>query len=140
MKRLIIAALLLVLIMPIAGCGTLGKLGGVFGGIFTPNRHNDYAEANLRIKAKEVKYTEQWVIVVNPDTKDPREGIMTEAQYHKFEALQDNVISAEGPVYDDIKEWRATNTRPPSYDGREKTLFAAIDEFIAYVKKEAVKP
>lgn len=134
----------------LTGCGTLGKVFGGIGGIFMPNRANDFAEANLRIKAKETEYTKHWNVVVNPDTLEPREGVMTLAQYRKFQALEDNVIAATKPLYDkdaitgvatgDIAEWRKTNTKPANYEAREKTLFRAIDEFIAYVKKEAVKP
>jgi hypothetical protein len=133
----------------LTGCGTLGKIGGALGGIFTPNRHNDFAEANLRIKAKEQKYTDARLVVVDAEG-NPREGIMTIAQYRKFQALEQNVIDATKPLYfvdpvtgaasGDIAEWRRTNTKPVSYDGHEKTLFLAIDELITYVNKEAVKP
>jgi len=127
------------------GCGTLGKIFGGIGGIFSPNRHNDFAEANLRIKAKEQKYTEARLAVVNADG-NPREGVLTIAQYRKFQALEQNVIDATKTLYvpgppstGDIAEWRRTNTKPADYEAHERTLFAAIDELIAFVNKEAAK-
>jgi|SRR5690349_21761451 len=142
MKKIILVALIG---LSLSGCSFLSR----FGGIFIPNRHNDFAEANLRIKAKEVEYTKHWNMVVNPDTSEPREGVMTLAQYRKFQALEDNVISATKVLYDidpitkqpvgDIAVWRKTNTKPADYEAHEKTLFTAIDEFIKYVKTEAVK-
>lgn len=139
MKRGAIVALTLIAVLMLSGCTLLSRVGGGIGGIFTPNRHNDFAEANLRIKAKEVKYTEQRLAVVDAEG-NPRQGILTAAQYRKFQALEQNVIDATTPVYDDIKEWRRTNTKPVSYPGREKTLFGAIDELIAFVKVETVRP
>lgn len=138
-SRIAALVLLALLSSTVAGCTLLGRIGGGIGSIFTPNRRNDFAEANLRIKAKEAKYTEQRLVVVDADG-NPRQGILTEAQYRKFQAFEQNVIDATGPVYEDILEWRRTNTRPVSYDGHERTLFAAIDELIAFVKREAVKP
>lgn len=123
----------------ITGCAAFGRIGGTLGSIFTPNRHNDFSEANLRIKAKEQKYTEQRLVVVDADGY-PREGVLTAAQYRKFQALEQNVIDATDPTYQDVLTWRKTNTKPADYEAHERTLFAAVDELIAYVKKEAVKP
>ncbi len=147
-----VAALMLIAAMTITlpGCSAFSRITSGIGGIFSPNRHNDFAEANLRIKAREVDYTKHRLFVVDADG-NPREGILTIAQYRKFQALEQNVIDLTKPLYcrgcgqanadtGDIAEWRKTNTKPADYPAHEKTLFAAIDELIAYVKKEAVKP
>lgn len=137
-------ALLLIVLMgatvATARCAEFRRIGGTLGGIFTPNRQNDFAEANLRLKNEiEAPYTKARLVVVDQDGT-PRTGVLTAAQYREFQALEQNVIDATAPVYEDVLEWMRTNTKPASYEAREKTLRAATAKLIAYVNTQAVKP
>jgi len=134
-----VAAVALIAVL-LTGCSVFGSLGKTIGGIFTPNRANDFAEANLRIKTEiEVPYTKARLVVVDVEG-NPRIGVLTAAQYREFQALEQNVIDATAPVHADILEWMRTNTKPAGYEAKEKTLRAAASKLIAFVNTEAVKP
>ena len=137
-RSLAAVALLSFLMLPIGGCSVLGKLGGGLTGIFTPNRLNDFAEINLKLKADETKYTAARLRVVDSEGT-PRHGVLTLAQYRTFQALEQNVIDADTPVHADIIEWQQTNTRPVSLGGKMDTLLKAQQALIAFVNRETVK-
>lgn len=134
-----VVVLALIVSLGLTGCGTFGKIFGGIGGIFSPNRHNDFAENNIRLRAEQLEYTKHRLVVVD-EAGDVRDGILTKQQYAIFQALEQNVIDADNVLHEDVLEWRRTSTRPVSFTGKSDTLSKAQKALIAFVQKEAVKP
>ena len=140
-KRWLAFVMIALLAVPMGGCGTLGKLGGMFGGIFGINHANDMAQWQVRTEREAQTYKNSRYVVVEllPDGSDQRKrGIVTDLQYAEFNTYEQNVATAETALNDDFKTWTQSGTKPPSFDGHAATVREWQNKLIALVK--AVKP
>lgn len=136
-NKFTIILLLSLLFLP--GCTFFRSIGGSFKDLVTPNRQNDFAEVNIKLKADEVEYTKHRLMIVD-ENGNMRDGVFTEVQYNKFLAFEKNVGLTDSPLHMDVLEWRTTGTKPVSFDSHAAALLKAQNELINFVKLEAVKP
>lgn len=129
------AVVLIALIaVPMGGCGTLGKLGGMFGNILTPNRNNDFAEAHIRFDAGAIRYDKFHSKIID-DTNERRVGVVTNLQWNELDGLEKNVIAAKDALVSGFETWETSGTKPADFKAKEKTLDDAREKYIALVEK-----